>query len=773
MRRTWLASVVALALTATACSGNDDTDAGAAGSARGDEVATATTAASFTAAGSINSAYVLDAPVGAELVLTGADDTEVGRATADDLGSAVFYDVEPGDGYTVRNVDGDTVAGTDPFTVLSPDDPPDESLYDQELAEGLNYVRMRDGVELAMTVRLPTGSTMADAPFATVIEYSGYQVAAPKNLFDDIAARLANPDLPPDPLVPSTSTAVGSLIAPALGYATVSVQMRGTGCSGGAFDLFDYPTTYDGYDAVETVAAQDWVKGNKVGMVGISFSGISQLFTAGTNPPSLAAVAPLSVTDDLYRTVGSPGGIYNRGFAQSWLEERTEEAKPAPEGGQPWAKELVAQGDEQCIANQKLHGQARDVFTVLQDNPDRVPALYDHREPGRWAERIEAPIFIAGAFQDEQIVGAGPQVVAGLADNPDAYVTLMNGTHVEPLGPATFTRWAEFLALYVADEIPEIPDTVLSLGDALYAQIAGAPAAPIAQSRFAGMTDVDAAREEFRSDPRVRVVMDVGGGPSGPGALEAVWEMGFDAWPPRDVEATPYYLGSGGTLTTAEPGTAVEDSYTSDAGARPESSLPEGDPWKAVPGYVWDPVAEGAGLGYVSEPLPDDLVIAGPASLDVYLASSAADTDLQVTLSEVRPDGDENYVQFGVLRASYRDLDERSNDLEAIPTYLARDGLTADEPTLVRIPIYPVAYAFRAGSRIRVTIQAPGGDRPRWLFDTNEDGSTKNTIVSSPGLPSRLMLPVLPGRAAGGPLPACGALRGTPCRAYVAAANGG
>ena len=71
------------------------------------------------------------------------------------------------------------------------------------------------------------------------------------------------------------STAVGSLIAPLLGYAAVGVQMRGSGCSGGAFGLFDLPTTADGYDAVETVAAQDWVKGGKVGMVGITFSGIT------------------------------------------------------------------------------------------------------------------------------------------------------------------------------------------------------------------------------------------------------------------------------------------------------------------------------------------------------------------------------------------------------------------------------------------------------------------------------------------------------------------
>lgn len=773
MRGRLLAAAIAIALVGSACSSDDDSGddtAAAAQDGEATEVATTDVIAAFTAAGSINAAYVLDAEPGAELTLADIDNTEVATATADDLGSAVFYDVEPGAGYRVVE-EGDEVASTESFDVLGADDEPDPALYTQEMTEGLNYVRMRDGVELAMTVRLPAGATMDSGPFPTVIEHSGYQVAAPKDLFADVVARLADPELPSDPLVPSTSTAVGSLIAPVLGFATVSVQMRGTGCSGGAFDLFDLPTTYDGYDMVETVAAQDWVKGNKVGMVGISFSGISQLFAAGTNPPSLAAVAPMSVADDLYRTVGSPGGIYNDGFAQSWLEERTEDAKPAPEGGQPWAKALVEAGDEHCIDNQKLHGQARDVFSILNENPERVPELYDNRSPALWAEKVEAPIFIASAFQDEQIIGVGPALIEGLSDNPDAYVTLMNGTHVDPLGPATITRWAEFLFLYVADAVPAVPQAVLDLSGALYAQIASAPAAPVQQSRFAGRTDLEAMREEYRNDPRVRVVMDIGGGPAGPGALEMVWEMGFDEWPPAAATPTAYFLGPDGTLATTEPaeGSAT---YTSDATARARTNLPEGDPWHAVPGYVWEPVADGNGLGFVTEPLTDDLVIAGPSSADIYLSSTRADTDVQVTLSEVRADGTENYVQFGVLRASYRALDDDATALEARHPYDSREDLT-DETTLVRVPLFPVAYAFHAGSRIRLTVQAPGGERPRWTFDTPEDGSAENTVSFGGATPSALVLPVLPGQIPGGPLTACGALRGTACRAYTPAANGG
>ena len=66
-----------------------------------------------------------------------------------------------------------------------------------------------------------------------------------------------------------------------LGFATVGVNMRGSGCSGGVLDLFDLPTTADGYDIVEAVAAQPWVLNGEVGLIGISFPGISQIFIGG------------------------------------------------------------------------------------------------------------------------------------------------------------------------------------------------------------------------------------------------------------------------------------------------------------------------------------------------------------------------------------------------------------------------------------------------------------------------------------------------------------
>ena len=737
----------------------------------------ATADADFTARGSVEQAYVLGAKRGERLRLVDARGEVVRRGRADRFGSRIFRELRGGARYRVRRADGRTKR----LMVLARDDNPPRSFFARKrLRAGLNYVKVRDGVELAMTVRLPPGKSLADGPFPTVVEYSGYQIAAPGDLLQSVAQSLGGAPSKPDPLLPAGGTAVGSIIAPLLGFAVVSVQMRGSGCSGGDFDLFGLPTTYDGYDAIETAAAQRWVRGGKVGMVGISFSGITQLFTAGTRPPHLAAITPMSVTDDTYLATGYPGGIRNSGFARAWITERMEEARPAPRGGQPYARALVRAGDRHCRANQRLRLQTQDALEIIERNEFRTPSIFAYRSPGAWMSRIEVPTFLVGQFQDEQTGGHFAESLQQLERNPKVWITLQNGVHVDSLGPDTVTRWIEFLELYVAGEIPSIPDAIRSLSDELYRYLAEAPSSPVRQSRFADMTDVAAARALFERDPRVRLLMENGAGPAGPGALGAAWELGFDAWPVREAEATTFYLGDGGALDRRPPAQPGEATYVADSRARPQQTLPgngEADAWKAQPPYDWAPVAPRKGLGFTTAPLDADAIVAGPSSLDVYLKSSAPDTDLQVTLSEVRPDGAETYVQNGWLRASHRRLDRRrSTALDPRPTHLPQDAapIPRGRYTIVRVPIFPVAHAFRAGSRIRVTITAPGGDRPRWRFQALDAGSTRNTIGIGGDYASRLVLPVVQGaNAQGMPLPPPTALRGQPSRRYVPASNGG
>ena len=98
--------------------------------------------------------------------------------------------------------------------------------------KGFQYIEMRDGALLSAMIRFPDPALYGEAPYPTVVIYSGYSPSR------------------------SDRQDTGSLIANMLGYATVSVNMRGTGCSGGVFDVFNRAQHADGYDIVETVARQ-------------------------------------------------------------------------------------------------------------------------------------------------------------------------------------------------------------------------------------------------------------------------------------------------------------------------------------------------------------------------------------------------------------------------------------------------------------------------------------------------------------------------------------
>jgi len=161
----------------------------------------------------------------------------------------------------------------------------------------------------------------------------------------------------------------------------------------------------------------------------------------------------------------------------------------------------------------------------------------------------------------------------------------------------------------------------------------------------------------------------------------------------------------------------------------------------------------------------------------MWLRSSADDTDLQVTLSEIRPDGLETYVQNGWLRASHRRLGrQESTPIDPRPSHLERDARPLPDGKFrkVRVGLLAAAHVFRKGSRIRIGIEAPGGDRTRWRFDTPATGGTVlNEIAYGRARPSRLVLAVVPDVEVPPALPPCPGLRGQPCRTFVPAANGG
>jgi predicted acyl esterase len=163
--------------------------------------------------------------------------------------------------------------------------------------------------------------------------------------------------------------------------------------------------------------------------------------------------------------------------------------------------------------------------------------------------------------------------------------------------------------------------------------------------------------------------------------------------------------------------------------------------------------------------------VIGGGAVRLWIKASTPSVDLQVTVSEVRPDGKETFVQDGWLRASERRLDpRRSTVLDPVLSLRRADvaPLPRGRWTEVTVPLYEEGHVYRAGSRIRIIVSAPNGDQPVWSFgDTDPHGAASVSVAASRAMPSRLTLPVVPGVAAPTGLPPCPGLRGEPCRAYV------
>ena len=229
------------------------------------------------------------------------------------------------------------------------------------------------------------------------------------------------------------------------------------------------------------------------------------------------------------------------------------------------------------------------------------------------------------------------------------------------------------------------------------------------------------------------------------------------------TEPRRFFLRSGDTLDDEQPAeTEPGDSY---AYPLPSPDLTEPGTGTGTTTFKV-PVTPGGSVAYTTEPFEQDLVVAGPASLDLWLSSTASDTDLQVTLTEVRPDGQETYVQRGWLRASHRKLDPaRSTALRPYHTHLRADAQPLERlaPTFMRVEVFPFAHAFRAGSRLRLWIDAPTSHTGFWAFAPHPE-PTVNTVLHDPDHPSRLVLGRLPRERAEAPLPECDVLRNQPCR---------
>jgi len=502
------------------------------------------------------------------------------------------------------------------------------------------------------------------------------------------------------------------------GFALLGVSIRGTGCSSGTHDLFEPRQAKDGAEAVEWAASQPWSNG-RVGMAGYSFPGIMQLLTAAERPRGLRAIVPSSVVFDLYRDVAYPGGIANSAFGALFTEQQR-----LP-GQEETPRVVATEADAECAANYLDHEVRNPLIAQQQAEAPHSDssfggASYAQRSPASTAARIDVPVLTSIYWQDEQTgsrVG-GLLEEGGLLrtlDRRRTWALVSNGNHdFNESNPVYLDLMEAFLAHFVGGE----------------------------ENGFERTPKITQLHETSLSDGR------------------AAWVSRFDALP--RPEPLALHLRADGRLSRT-PGAAGEMSYSAplpSPSTNPAPYEPEGD-------FVWSAPAPPEGRAVWTSPrLDDDLEVLGSASLDLTVVAGSDDADLQATITEVRADGQEHYVQRGWLRLSRRALDPaRSTATRPWHPMRAADvaAVTPGEPVAARIEVFPFGHTFRKGSALRVIVDSPTGMTGNWGFTPNLAPQEVRILTAG----SKLVLGRVPGGARARPR-ACADLRSLPCRDSIA-----
>ncbi|MHB8512274.1 MAG: CocE/NonD family hydrolase [Actinomycetota bacterium] len=561
----------------------------------------------------------------------------------------------------------------------------------------------------------PDPDVWGPGPYPVVVDYSGYEPAT--TFFDGLKDTFLNQ-----------------------GYAVAGVNIRGTGCSGGKFDYFEHVEWQDGYDAIEFLADQTknpWSNGH-IAMVGKSYPGITQMYVASLRPPHLDAIVPGAFFGDLYRDVPYPGGILNSVFAAGWSFG----SQPANSFDQ-WSSG-VENGDQTCIRSQVDHAQnpVTNPFVTAMSHPFD-DAIYHQRSNIYYDDQIQVPVLAEIAWQDEEVGSRGLDILTHLHVPWRAVVT--NGDHGEYYGDFVKPEIFRFLSYYVKQQVPS--------GDAC------------AKSTYSESLAC------YQSEPRLLENFD--NGPNRAPTFQHRW----DSWPVTN-DVYRLQLHEGGVLDQAPHGDSEAPTQYVYQFPLGSNSYGNSDGLPLVGGQVpftdfWQqrPPANTVAT-FTSAPFSADTMLIGTASADLWISSTAPDTDLEVMLTEIRPNGaggyNEEYVQKGWLRASHRILDDTlSTPLRPYQTHQLGDfaPLIPGQPTKVRVEIFPFGQLFRAGTRLRLTIEAPTTLPELWGFAA-EPQPALNQIYTDSAHPSSLALPLanVPAESIGVPERACGTIRNQPCR---------
>jgi putative CocE/NonD family hydrolase len=553
--------------------------------------------------------------------------------------------------------------------------------------------KMRDGVTLRADIYRPR----AEGKFPVLLERTPYDKAHERDFGMKGGAR---------------------------GYVVVVQDTRGRYASEGEWYTFKNEAN-DGYDTVEWAAALPYADG-KVGMFGGSYVGATQFWAAIAHPPHLAGIAPDVTASNYHDGWTYQGGAFEQWFNQSWASGLTEDTLRRA------SDRLTAPREWQSVlplANYPLRA-VPEMKTLAPYYADWLahPAYDDYWKALSVEEhygQIQVPVFNLAAWYDIFLGGSlrNYELMKSKAGSPAArkgqrlLVGLgghAGGWEQRKIGDVDFGEKAPF----------DGDGLVLDWYDML---LKGVP------NGFDGGKPVRIfvmGRNEWRDE---------------------------DDWPLPRAKATKYFLHSGGKANSlAGDGRLSPEAPAAGLAAAQAKDTFEYDPANPVPtiggplccrGDLLKPgpfdqtAAEQRQdvLVYSTAVLAKDLEVTGPVTAELWVASSAVDTDITAKLVDVAPNGFAQNLTEGILRLRYRDSQEKAEALKPGAIYK------------VKVDLWATSNVFLAGHRIRLEISSSNFPRFDRNLNSGEEQSVAtrlvkatNTVVHDHEHPAALILPVVP-----------------------------
>ena len=526
---------------------------------------------------------------------------------------------------------------------------------------------------------------------------------------------------------------VGWAVAPAprivaRGYVLIIQDVRGRYRSEGEWYPFRHEQA-DGYDSVEWAASLPYSNG-KVGMMGASYVGATQMLAAISTPPHLAGIAPNVTASNYHDGWTYQSGAFEQWFDQNWttqlarntldrlIDENTDARVGAPT--LPLVNYPVFNFG-QLPAEAQLTAAIAPYYKDWLAHPDYDDYWKQWSIEENFA-KIAVPALQVGGWYDIFSIG-----------------TLRNYIGVKAHGATEAARNQQHLLMQIG-------------GHAGFGRrIGGVDFGPHALEN--PYTDVildwydylfKGAHNQFSTDKPVKIFVM--------GANEYRQE---DDWPPPQVHYVNYFLHSGGKanslrgdgfLSTAAPKSEAPDSYIYDPG----NAVPTiGGPLCCAqelmePGPRDQRSVENRDdvLIYSMGPLGEDVEVTGPIKMTLFVKSSAVDTDFTGKLVDVAPDGFAEDVAEGILRLRYRDSQEHALLMNPGETYR------------ISVDLWSTSNVFLRGHTLRLEVASSNFPRFDRNLNTGEEiksarrfVSAKNTILHDAAHPSALVLPIMPAQA--------------------------